>query len=87
MSLEQRVRHLESQYESLDGTVHKILIFTKNTHDILMGHVTESRKRFERLEGDVSELKSDVSELKSDVSELKSDMSEVKSMLKQFLLK
>lgn len=75
MNLECRVQHLELQYESLDGTVRKILVYTKNTHEILMSHISESNARLDRLEKDVSELK-------REMSNMSRDMAEVKEMLK-----
>ncbi|MTI12375.1 hypothetical protein, partial [Sansalvadorimonas verongulae] len=84
MNLEHRVQHLELQYESLDGTVQKILVFTKATHDILMAHIADTREEFKkvhkRLDGverDVAVLKTDVDVLKTDVDVLKTDVAEL----------
>ena len=80
MNFECRVQHLELQYESLDGTVRKILAYTKNTHDILMTHVADSSMKFEQLEKGQTELF-------KRIDRLESDSTEIKGMLKRLVAK
>ena len=92
MNLEHRVEHLELQYESLDGTVQKILSFTKDTHEILMEHIAETREHVTELRKHMTESKKHMMETRKHMTEtgnrferLEGEISELKSMLKQLL--
>ena len=88
MSLEQRVRHLEEQYEAQQGVIDDILVTTRHTREMLVEHIKDTGRRFDEQGREIAELRSDVSVLKSDMSGLRSEFSDFRvefEDLKEFI--
>ncbi len=98
MRLELRVEHLERQYESLDGAVRDLLTITRNTHTMLVEHISDTQEFKSEVREDIADVREDIADVKADLkdfkaevrgefSQVRGDISELKELVIQSLSK